>query len=288
MKKAFTITELLVAIGLLVVVLAASGMIFHYSVDAQRTASATSEIMRNLRAITDQLNADFDGLCKEAFLGIYYERSNGVRADKIVFFSTGDFRTIRQYPDDIVVGNIAVIFYGQSDEIIDTNGLQICPDPCSSDEDDRKEKILARKQVILTSDDTLDDSNLNEPDNDEYKKSSLAKELAELLKYLPDTDKVAEVFEARWAERPTVNPTQEEDIPMFLARGVDNFTIQVDANDTNRIDPNGVLDWQPENEGDDVDKKHYPNAIKFTFTLYDSKGIIKGGREFTHIVYIGD
>ncbi|MHC4734701.1 MAG: prepilin-type N-terminal cleavage/methylation domain-containing protein [Planctomycetota bacterium] len=29
-------------------------------------------------------------------------------------------------------------------------------------------------------------------------------------------------------------------------------------------------------------------ALKFTFTLYDSKGIIKNGRVFTHIVYLGD
>lgn len=32
----------------------------------------------------------------------------------------------------------------------------------------------------------------------------------------------------------------------------------------------------------------YPKALKFTFTLYDSKGIIKDGRIFTHIVYLGD
>ncbi|MHC4371396.1 MAG: hypothetical protein ACYSW8_27600, partial [Planctomycetota bacterium] len=29
-------------------------------------------------------------------------------------------------------------------------------------------------------------------------------------------------------------------------------------------------------------------ALKFTFTLYDSKGIGKGGRTFTHIVYLDD
>jgi hypothetical protein len=29
-----------------------------------------------------------------------------------------------------------------------------------------------------------------------------------------------------------------------------------------------------------------PKALKFTFTLRDSKGLIKGGREFTHIVYL--
>ena len=36
------------------------------------------------------------------------------------------------------------------------------------------------------------------------------------------------------------------------------------------------------------DFSSYPKAIKFTFRLYDSKSIIKEGREFTHIVYIGD
>jgi hypothetical protein len=29
-------------------------------------------------------------------------------------------------------------------------------------------------------------------------------------------------------------------------------------------------------------------ALKFTFTLYDSRGIIEGGRTFTHIVYLDD
>jgi hypothetical protein len=29
-------------------------------------------------------------------------------------------------------------------------------------------------------------------------------------------------------------------------------------------------------------------ALRFTFTLYDSKGIIKEGRTFTHIVYLDD
>ncbi len=30
----------------------------------------------------------------------------------------------------------------------------------------------------------------------------------------------------------------------------------------------------------------FPKALKFTFTLYDSKGIIRNGRTFTHIVYL--
>ena len=283
MKKAFTITELLVAMGLMAVVLAASGAVFYYSVNAQRTASATSEIMRNLRAITDQLNADFEGLCKEAPLLLYFDinKSGGeeVRADRIVFFSTGDFRTTRQYGGKTVAGNVAKIFYGQSAYL-----SGVCPDPCSVSEEDRREKILARRQIILTSDSSLTFSNPDPPDYDlnEYKKTSLAKEIS---------DYVANEIQTMqdWGIRPKIDPNEGKDIPMFLARGVDNFTIQADANDINRIDPNGVLNWQPKN--DDIhnfDKNHYPNALKFTFTLYDSKGIIKGGRTFTHIVYIGN
>ncbi len=30
----------------------------------------------------------------------------------------------------------------------------------------------------------------------------------------------------------------------------------------------------------------FPAALKFTFTLYDSKGVIEGGRRFTHIIYL--
>jgi len=32
----------------------------------------------------------------------------------------------------------------------------------------------------------------------------------------------------------------------------------------------------------------FPKALKFTFTLYDSKGVIEDGRTFTHIVYLDD
>jgi prepilin-type N-terminal cleavage/methylation domain-containing protein len=37
-----------------------------------------------------------------------------------------------------------------------------------------------------------------------------------------------------------------------------------------------------------VTEPGYPRALKFTFTLYDSRGVFKDGQTFTHIVYIGD
>jgi len=58
----------------------------------------------------------------------------------------------------------------------------------------------------------------------------------------------------------------------------------------------GVADWsgpeEAKTEGKDPNDlpslKSYPPALKFTFRIYDSKGIIKGGRTFTHIVYLGN
>jgi prepilin-type N-terminal cleavage/methylation domain-containing protein len=35
-------------------------------------------------------------------------------------------------------------------------------------------------------------------------------------------------------------------------------------------------------------KPVFPKALKFTFTLFDSRGVFKDGQTFTHIVYIGD
>ena len=55
-------------------------------------------------------------------------------------------------------------------------------------------------------------------------------------------------------------------------------------NDSGASDPPSYrADW-----GSGVPEGFWPKAIKFTFTLYDSNRVIKSGRTFTHIVYIGD
>jgi|GEM_PF-3691159 len=76
---------------------------------------------------------------------------------------------------------------------------------------------------------------------------------------------------------------------MYFAKGVDNFTIEF-CGKSNIL--GGDIDWQPPDNTrrrfglSGVDP--YPALIKFTFTLYDSKGILKTGRRFEHIVYIGE
>lgn len=267
MKKAFTITELLVAVSLLAVVFAACGVIFNYSIDAMRTASATSEIMRNLRAITDQLNADFAGLRKsDAKLFMRFSGSNEPFSDSVAFFAAGDFQTTNAYNGDVIRGNAARIYYGQA----------LNPTPQSIDEKLRRRKILVRKQIILS---PSRDGTTTEETN-EYDPNSFFVEARESL--------TTDANDCSWLRRPDIDTNNIDDIPMFLARGVDEFCIMVeDGKDPNEP---GKIKWWPKIEDRPVGNATgiaYPELIKFNFTLYDSKGIIKNGRRFEHIVYIG-
>jgi hypothetical protein len=123
-----------------------------------------------------------------------------------------------------------------------------------------------------------------------------------------------------------VDPTDANSIHMLLCQGVGEFKIQswydaqkkwipeVDPDGDGNLgdthfymtDPNavpGVLYPYPPYGGVIINNINYPRAqvdkahfgaipglgraLKFTFTLFDSKGIIKEGRTFTHIVYLG-
>lgn len=256
MKKAFTITELLVAVGLLAAVLSASTIIFHYAIEAQRAAMATAEIMRTLRSITDQLNYDFQGVAdaNQAPMIMEFQNSSNIHADSIVFFSNGDFQTM----NGSVRGNIARIYYGQA----------YSPG-----------KILCRKQIILVP---------NEQNSSkEYDSNSLSKLVNDYKNSSHNTD---------WLSRPTIDINDSNDISMYLAKNVNDFSISYC--DSKDIDTNGTIKWQPVSPltgernyfgvGGDIGFKQYPALIKFTFTLYDSKKILKGGRKFEHIVYIGN
>ncbi len=265
MKKGFTITELLVAMGLLAAVLAASTMIFHYAIEAQRTAMATADIMRTLRTITDQLNADFAGLRSSdapMIIKFHGDPNDSNETDSIVFFANGDF----QDSNGVVRGDVARIYYGQSKS----------PDP--NNPNLGKQKILARKPVILEPNQTVS--------TNEYEPNSLSQLVNRYLAVDPNTNGNI----AKWIARPDVNSTNAGSIPMYLAKGVDDFSIRYCyRNDTT----GGLINWhRPVNEKRYFGLlprysyfKKYPDSIKFTFTLYDSKGILKTGRRFEHIVY---
>jgi prepilin-type N-terminal cleavage/methylation domain-containing protein len=275
MKKAFTLIELVVAVSLLAIVFFFAGTIFKVSINAYRTACANAEIIQKLRALTDQLNADFKGVIltvggKVAFA---FEDSDidgqtvPVRSDRIAFFANGDFQSTGQYEttsgdEKTVVGNTAIIYYGLAD--MNTT--------------DPREKILVRRQTILTSDTGLtEDFSLY--GQTEYYRSSLS----ELM--VDGTFDVNSMMERRRLDLADPN-----DLVTYMSEGVDDFTIQYVGTEILPDLSKKFNEWRPDNN--DVtgwsNKTLIPKAFKFTFTLYDSKGVIKNGRTFTHIVYLGE
>ncbi len=277
-KKAFTLIELITAVALLAMIIAFSSVIFKVSIDANRKAGANSEIMQKLRAITNQLNDDFKGAVAlpikmdPNFENSYIDGQNvQLRSDGIAFFTSGDFQSIRQYRYlkssggeglKTVVGNVAGVYYGLADDI---------------STDDPREKILVRRQTILTSDTSLIEPN----DLDGRGEYCNTQTLADVIADPCLVDKLV--------VRPNWNPDNWDpnDLVMYMAKGVDNFTIQYVGSDNLGYEFN---EWRPQDIDLPLDAGFRAGllALKFTFTLYDSKGIIKKGRQFTHIVYLID
>ncbi|GAG60921.1 unnamed protein product [marine sediment metagenome] len=133
MKKGFTLIELVVAVAILAMVIFFASTIFKVSIGAHRTAGANTEIMQKLRAITDQLNADFKGLRKDGYLLLHSEKLAGrrefydsdpniFRADRLYYFSTGDFQS---WFDPDVRSNIARVYFGHDSDSLGNNNIPV-------------------------------------------------------------------------------------------------------------------------------------------------------------------
>ena len=345
-NKAFTLIELVVAIGILAMVSSFAGVIFKVSIDSQRTGLANAEIMQKLRAITNQLDKDFSGLRKNGEIFVVWTRSYDpdlqryVRFDRIMFFANGDFQSYGMNPP--VRGNIARISYMLA--------MRRGEPPEPAPQQEQEERILARTQHILTADSDLDDFLASELDEDlldgwhnqyEYDRTSLLEwknipwidpanpdklNKPNILSAIVDI-KVTSTVPDNFVIGSRIDPTDSTSIHNLLCQGVGEFKIQgwytpgrrwvpeVDVergiDDFDLDDPTGervpgVL-YHPFYGGvilggefadmsflELLNQEHFGEipglgrALKFTFTLYDSKGIIKDGRTFTHIVYLGD
>jgi prepilin-type N-terminal cleavage/methylation domain-containing protein len=357
MRKAFTIVELLVAMGLFGMLLAASGVIFATAVNAHRTAEATAEISQKLAAITDQLNADFRGLRKEGeILAVWVARpvddegntapynppdiAGYKRFDRIMFFADGDFQTYQEQrvndgmgnPDfQILTGNVARICYMLArDASGDQAELQKPP-----------ERILSRTQHIFTAEDMLDENDqlsyfplpvsFNDPcefadKNFTYEYDTTTLQEWKNIDPCDKVDMLSVIGAVTVAPSTvdyggtTVSASDPTTIHMFLCQGVGQFSVQgwydlqqrwipylewdedgrvvgtdffVDDDDPGMLDPckvPGVL-YSPPLSYNEAEFNFIPGlgrAFKFTFTLYDSKGVFPDGKTFTHIVYLDD
>lgn len=264
MRRAFTLIELVVAIGILAIILSFVGVVFRVSTESQRLAAANAEVMQNLRVVTAQLNADFKGLIADygghsttlTLTQTTNGRTDTINSDGISFFANGDFQSTGQYDGRTIVGNVASIYYGPPD----ANSYTTLPAP--------RDRILLRRQTILAP----EASEAGSRWDGEYYRASL-----EQWRTNPPCTP------AEWSRPPVIDPADlESQMPMYLARGVGDFTVEYLERGT-EVGAAGIP-WQRQTPGDTIS----PLAFKVTFTLYDSKGLLENGRTFTHIVLVGD
>jgi prepilin-type N-terminal cleavage/methylation domain-containing protein len=351
-RKAFTLLELVVSLGILAMILSFAGVIFRVSVDSQRMAMANAEIMQKLRVITEQLDADFRGLCKDGEILVFWRAARKPkfaganpndpaafeRYDTIMFFATGDFST---YGPNVQRSNVARICYTLAN--VWSAALSEPNRPIAQKV---QKRMLARTQHILLASNPADpnlavrmrsftDSQWRDwNSNRQADAVSLEEWLliedpvkADIISVIADVEvpfaggKISTKYVN--AGGVVLDPTQPGSMHPLLCRGVGQFKVQ-GWNGTRwipEVNPDGDADLIDDSdfflEGDKLHPKDIPGlrfpqgpvrmrnqpstvdpdlrkvpglgrALKFTFTLYDSRGLIRNGRTFTHIVSLDD
>lgn len=125
--RAFTLVELLVAIG--AVALLALGIAQIFAVTGQTVAAGRrlSNLQSSAAVMERQLRADFSGMTRDGFLLIRQQRTGSAtrvhpededprvrRLDEVVFFANGQFTSLRdpRHPDFVASARTARIYYG--------------------------------------------------------------------------------------------------------------------------------------------------------------------------------
>jgi len=360
MRKAFTLMEMIVALGILAIVMSFAGVIFRVSADSHRLAMANAEIMQKLRAITAQLDADFRGLRRDGEVMVFWravpkDKKNYTgqnpnaeeafdRFDRIMFFADGDFQTYGTYgnPAKPVRGNMARICYALANEPSDNPS-----DPNRPQDQKPPRRVLARTEHILvppsattdpadplgmgkfTDSDWRDWMSNKETDDVSLRGWELIDPVykADILSVIGDVEVSIDNYTSRKRDTAggvTLDAAHPQSLHAFLCRGVGQFEIQGWSDAEQRwipsANPNGDASLTDDSdfilEGDGLHATRIPGlwyprgpvilrgresatlngdfntipglgrALKFTFTLYDSRGLIPNGRTFTHIVYL--
>jgi hypothetical protein len=239
-----------------------SGTVFKTSITSYRVASAQAEIMQKFRAITDVLDNDFRGLRKDGYIMIYLTFYNGVRSDRICFISTGDFQS---WYNPNVRSNIARIYIGH-------DGTSIAAYPTNPNR-----WRLAHDVNLMT-------FNMK---GEDYNDVNFA------WCQVHPTEIIAEVNAMMYPNPPAINIAADSNtIRRLLCENVGQFKIELAYGTT---DASGAIIWFSTIGGGVPfapvirwPASIWPKALKFIFTIYDSRGVFKDGQTFTHIVYIGD
>lgn len=351
MRKAFTLIELVVALGILALVLSFAGIIFRVSIESQRMAMANAEIMQKLRVIAGQLDADFRELRKDGEIVAMWSASRKrdftgpnpndpsafERFDRIMFFAGGDFQTYGANP--LVRGNTARICYTLANRPTDDPA-----EPLRPPAQDPEKRILARTQHILIPPENpaerLDTSQFSDDDwrdwNNYAEHDNISLAAWQEIPTEQKVDMLSVIADVRIGKDPysseknkvaggvTLDSSRPACLHAILCEGVGQFMVQGWSDAQQRwipqVNPNGDDSLEDDSdfflEGSDLHPQNVPGvwypegvllrgvtqeqvdaedfnaipglgrALKFTFTLYDSRGLLRNGRTFTHTVYL--
>jgi type II secretory pathway pseudopilin PulG len=365
----FTLVELVVALGIMVLVILFAGTVFKSSINSYRIASAQAEIMQKFRAITDQLNNDFKGLRKDAPMFVWFHldpNSPNLRFDQIMFFADGDFQSTQTYnlntnpispyngyiipqpSGSSVISNLARIYYGQAKSIDPQDNIFKFPIALRP-----VDRILSRRQHLYIANQVSGSQYWQFPAHDssgflvvnpiqnnwfEHDTNSLSQWQAAAQNPTDVNNIITGCFGNDLAfgnNRPAVNLADANTLHLLMTEKVGNFSVQwsylftnagqtfiywwpsndpdgnpvtPDSDFVKMVNDNGLLasafgvcfnvaapstsSWFTPNKAAGPyftgTSTFYPVALKFTFTLYDSRGVFKDGQTFTHIVYLGD
>ncbi len=345
-RKAFTLVELMVAMGLLVIIMAMAGVIFKTALKAHRLAVANADVLDKFRLISQQLDRDFRGLRKEGEIfvaWIWDEDDPDQRQDRIGFWSIGDFRS---FGDDVEVpkGRLARISYSLNpDSRVLARSQHIYRHGSPHWLETARGTTVAEAKVADWSAWQNEPSGQHDPNT--IQDWLLIEREAKLraLWGIYDVNIVAKNVEED--EKPLdhgygtqADPTQPNRLHSVLCEAVGQFRIewwQEDADNPGEYDWQGrefpgydksSLDedemiwaapvrwlWYPYRDLDRDDEvyqgEHHlyydddfadanlvpeqfdqipglGRALRFTVTLYDDRGLLEEGREFTHIVQL--
>ena len=286
-KNGFTLAEVITAVGILVIVVLFASIIFRDSIEAYRLAGANAEIIQKLQTITTELDRDFGQVRTNGYLCIYSDKVNqqefsnnktkfaDVNTGGIYYFTTGDFQSAvtgqDKYGKDVYErSNIAVVYLGHDSQSLNS-GM-----PCVS------KYRLAKTVTLLTP----------------IPKSVKKIQDCNIISY-SQIRNALQVKDYNFIKNPyyvMAHPVDlnKQDINgnfinygSFMTDGVGNLKIEWNYGDK---DYYGRLFWHREIVGwqNWWQGQQWPKALKFTFTLYDSKEVLKEGRIFSHIVYMNE
>ncbi len=139
MRSGFTLTELVVAVAVLVVVIVAATGLFQTAGAVTGLGMATADVLQETAAVERQIRGDLERLCREGFLAIRCvavpNDVNGrealldpglgpdavIRADQLIFFTHGahSIQTLRggSGADRRAQGNAARVYYGHAFQV---------------------------------------------------------------------------------------------------------------------------------------------------------------------------